>query len=80
MFFCSVKEINRLLQEINKNRLLSKGIPSIYLKVTSYFKAPTPADIIEFSDFCLQFKNQIPGNEIVCGFSIVFILKGIMTL
>ena len=80
MFFSSVKEINRLLQEINKNRLLNKGIPSIYLKVTSYFKAPTPADIIEFSDFCLQFKNQIRGNEIVCGFSIVFILKGIMTL
>ena len=80
MFFSSVKEVNRLLQEINKNRLLSKGIPSIYLNATSYFKAPTQADIIEFSDFCLQLKDQIPGNETVCGFSNVFILKGIMTL
>ena len=30
MFFSSVKEINRLLKQIN--RLLSKGISNIYLK------------------------------------------------
>ena len=32
MFFNSVKEINRLRKEIN--RLLSKGMSNIYLKVT----------------------------------------------
>ena len=32
MFFNSIKEINRLRKEINK--LLSKGISNIYLKVT----------------------------------------------
>ena len=32
MFFSSIKEINRLLKGIN--RLLSKGMPNIYLKVT----------------------------------------------
>ena len=32
MFFSSVKEINRLLKQIN--RLLSKVISNIYLKVT----------------------------------------------
>ena len=32
MFFNSVKEINRLKKEIN--RLLSKGISNVYLKLT----------------------------------------------
>ena len=32
MFFSSIKEINRLLKQVN--RLLSKGISNIYLKVT----------------------------------------------
>ena len=32
MFFSSIKEINRLSKEIN--RLLSKGMSNIYLKVT----------------------------------------------
>ena len=32
MFFNSIKETNRLRKEIN--RLLSKGMPNIYLKVT----------------------------------------------
>ena len=32
MFFISIKEINRLRKEIN--RLLSKGMSNIYLKVT----------------------------------------------
>ena len=32
MFFNSIKEINRLRKEIN--RLLSKGISNMYLKVT----------------------------------------------
>ena len=33
MFFNSVKEINRLRKEMN--RLLSKGMSNIYLKVTT---------------------------------------------
>ena len=41
--------------------------------------APTHTDIIEFSNFSLQPKNQMSGNTTVSGFSIVFILKGIMT-
>ena len=32
MFYSSIKEINRLSKEINE--LLSKGVSSIYLKVT----------------------------------------------
>ena len=32
MFFGSIKEINRLLKEVN--RLLSKGMSNIYLKLT----------------------------------------------
>ena len=88
MFFNSVKEINRLRKEIN--RLLSKGMSNIYLKVTtekkwrisyflSFWGAPTHADIIEFWNFILQLKNQRSGNKSVCGFSIILILKGIMT-
>ena len=41
--------------------------------------APTHTDIIEFSNFLLQPKNQRSGNTTMSGFSIVFILKGIMT-
>ena len=32
MFFSSIREINKLLKEIN--RLLSEGMSNIYLKVT----------------------------------------------
>ena len=40
MFFNSIKEVIRLCKEINKlrkemNRLLSKGMSNIYLKLTS---------------------------------------------
>ena len=45
---------------------------------TSFWEALTHADIIEFSNFLLQLKNQRPGSKTVCGFSIIFILKGIM--
>ena len=41
--------------------------------------APTHADIIEFSNFFQQPKNQRSGSKTVRGFSIIFILKGIMT-
>ena len=45
----------------------------------SFWGAPTHADIIEFSNFLLQLKNQKSGSKTVCGFSIILILKGIMT-
>ena len=45
----------------------------------SFWGAPTHADIIEFSNFLLQLKNQRSGSKTVCGFSIILILKGIMT-
>ena len=41
--------------------------------------APTHADVIEFSNFLLQLKNQRSGSKTVCGFSIILILKVIMT-
>ena len=47
MFFSSIKEINRLLKQVN--RLLSKGISNIYLKVTMEKKRHTQhSDVIEF--------------------------------
>ena len=46
-----------------------------------FFGAPTQADASEFlSNFLLQLKNQRPGSQIVCGFSIIFILNRITTL
>ena len=45
----------------------------------SFWGAPTHADIIEFFNFLLQFKNQRSASKTVSGFSIIFILKGIMT-
>ena len=86
MLFSSIKDINRLI---------SKGMSNIYLKVTiekkwhtpnfdflslnsclhvSFWGAPTNVDIIEFSNFLLQIKNQRYGS-----FSIILILKGIGT-
>ena len=77
------------------NMLLSKGISNIYLKVTfekkwrtqnfdfrnlkvclqvSFWGARTHAEIIEFLNF---FASR---SKTVCGFSIIFILKGIMTI
>ena len=98
MFFSSIKEINRLLKEID--RLISKGMSNIYFKVAIEIKAmysilqfsklkssspgqffggaPSHADIIKFSNFLLQLINQRSGSKIVCGFSIILRLKGIM--
>ena len=41
--------------------------------------AATHADIIKFSNFLLQLKNQRCWSEEVFGFSIIPILKGNMT-
>ena len=54
MFFNSIKEINRLRKEIN--RLLSKGMSNIYLKVT--FEKNLPSQNFDF----LNLKNVSPGQ------------------
>ena len=98
MFFSPIKEINNLLKDINK--LLSRGISNVYLKViiekkwynlklnlevkkvrlqVSFGGTPAHAVINQFSNFLLQLKNQRFGSKTVCGFSVIFILKGIMT-
>ena len=99
MFFNSSKEINRFRKEIN--RLLSKGMSNIYLKVTieeknghfqnfdflglknlspgQFWGVQIDKDIIEFQKFFLQLKNQRSGSKTVYSFSIILILKGIMT-
>ena len=45
----------------------------------SFWGALSHEDIIEFSDFLLQLKNQRSGSKTVCGLSVIFIFKGIMT-
>ena len=93
MFFNSVKKINRLRKEIK--RLLGKGMPNIYLKVfiekkrrTRNFnfkslKNSSPGQFLGTSNSrryqLLQLKNQRSESKTVCGFSIIFILKRIMT-
>ena len=42
----------------------------------NFLGAPANADIIEF---LLQLKSQRSESKTVCGFSIILILKGIMT-
>ena len=53
MFFNSIKEINRLRNEVN--RLLSKGMSNIYFKKLLFRKT----DILNI-DF-LRLKNLLPG-------------------
>ena len=98
-WFDLIKKINTLSKEIN--RLVSKEMLNIYLKLTTkktwrtqnfefllskslstshFWGAPTHADIIEFSNFLLQLNNQRSGSKNLCGFPIIFILEGIMTL
>ena len=71
MFFSSIKEINRLL---------SKGMSNICLKITiEILKLLLKLLLIEMSNFLWQLKSQRSGSKTVCGFSIIFILKGTMT-
>ena len=49
----------------------------IFLQV-SFWKAPTHADITEFSNFLFQLKSQRSRDKNVYGFCITLILKGIM--
>ena len=86
MFFSSIKEINKLI---------SKGMSNIYLKVTfsklrfSKFKKFVSRLVfgqLQLTQISLNFKTSCcnlkirSGSKTVCGFSIIFvILKGIMT-
>ena len=47
--------------------------------LVSFWRASTHTDIIEFSNFLFQLKNQRSGSKAVCDFSNVLILIGIMT-
>ena len=49
------------------------------LSPCQFWGAPTHAGIIEYQYFLLQLKNQRSRSKTVCGFSIILILKGIMT-
>ena len=44
-----------------------------------FLGSPTHADITEFPNFLLQIKIQRSGSKTECNFSIILILKGIMT-
>ena len=44
----------------------------------SFWGAPTHADIIEFSNFFSQLKNERSGSKNVCGFSIILILNEVI--
>ena len=76
MFFSPIKEINRLIIKI---------MSSIYLKLkwtfsklrfikfslwVSFWRAPTHADIIEFSNFMLQLKTQRSEFSLFCIFNV----------
>ena len=49
-----------------------------FLSLKSSSPGQTHTDIIEFSDFLLQLKNQRSGSKTLWAFSIILILKGIM--
>ena len=64
---------------IEEKNWRSQNFDFLGLKILSpsqFWGAPTHADIIEF---LLQLKNKRSGTKTVCGFSIIFILKGIIT-
>ena len=83
MFFSSVKEINRLI---------SKGMSNIYLKVTFakncrsrnfdflIFKKVVSRSVFEELQLAQADICQALGAKTVCGFSITLIMKGIMKL
>ena len=87
MFFNSIKEINRSRNEIN--RVLRKGMSSIFLKVTINFKKFVSRSIfgeLQLTHIPLNFQTCYwnlkiggLGEKLCLAFSIIFILKGIMT-
>ena len=44
----------------------------------SFWGAPTHADIIEFSKFLMQLKNQRSGRKTVCDFLLLLFLKELL--
>ena len=85
--FNSIKEINILSNGVSNIYLrvtieMFSKLQFLSLKFfhqVSFWIALTQADTIEFLNFLLQLKNQRSGSKTVCGFSIILILKGIMT-
>ena len=70
MLFSSIKAINRLS---------SKGMSNIYLKLTiEKVRLRSVSGELQLTQISLNFNhwNQRPGSKAVCGFSIVFTLKG----
>ena len=47
--------------------------------LSQFWGAATHEDIIEFQNFLLQLKNQRSERKIMPGFSVILILKRIMT-
>ena len=88
MFFSSIKEISNLISKAMSNIYYWENLTFSELWFFKFKKFVsrsvfgefqlTQADIIEFWNL-LQHKNQTPGSKNVCGFSIILILKGIMT-
>ena len=90
-----VKEINRLRKEINKllnkgmSNIYLKVTTEMFSKLRfsrfkkfvtrSIFGSLTHTDIIEFGNSFLQLKNQRSGSKTMCDFSIILILKGVIT-
>ena len=83
------KEINRLLSEgisiiyleftiKTLSKLGLSGFKKIGHQV-NFWEVPTHADIIEFENFLLQLKKKRSGSKTVYTFSIILILKGIIT-
>ena len=87
MYFSSVKEINRLISKECQiqvticEKLTCSKLRFLSLTASSpgqFLGTPTHVDIIEFSNFLLQLKNQRSGSKtLVCGFSVILILKGV---
>ena len=77
MFISSIKEINRLLSTGMLNKSLQcEKVTYSKLRFSKFY---------EFLDFLLQLKNlekklkkKRPGKKFVRGFSIIFILEGLM--
>ena len=75
MLFISIKEINRIISkecQVFTGKL--ENVTHLKLQV-SFWGAWTDADIIEFSNFLLQLKNQKSGSKTMYGFSIILIWK-----
>ena len=68
----TIEEKNWRSQNFNYLRLKN-------LSPSQFWGAPTYESIIEFENFLLLVKNQRSGTKTVCGFSIILILKDIMT-